>query len=1404
MANDTEGLSEQIRLQREYAKALEDRLKFEKALGLSSSEQSRILSELNKTMDDIEFPSGEADKFDRTLKSTNKTTNNTTSSIREASTSTEKFGDATAKTAKKGKSWTEWLSDQKERILAIGQSLKNAVGSVYNFAKSLFSLVTGASILEGLIEKATSMTINTAFAEAREEVREFAGDLSSGPGKAIMDGFYNLRKQSANLAETGLSLQKVYGRGVEGWAAALKDIKDFAEKLGPALGLMQKEIKESGVNFVMMAKGMGITNEQMAETAKIALQLGKDPLKYAQEFSEMAAKSQKAFGVSAKIMGRGMAELQTSLPHLRREGPKAFAPIVAYAQKLGLELKQVTGTLETFSSVEKGLEAASGLAQMGVYLDPLKLVAESDPAKIMDELTKSFKNAGKAIDLTDRHQRNLVKSILNFDEAQLDTIAGQNKLKKNYQDTQKEAEKAQKAQMTQAQVMQELGKGIKRLIQIMDPGKFTGFFDALTKGFSDGVFMAGPMKKLMWDIKNAMLGVYRTGKEMGIMFVHAFPGVKDMIDGLRRLFNPKLYKEFANSIKNALGGLMKGLEGPEPEKAVQTFLERIRKAFEKWARGTGNFWTNIMPGLKKFSKAAGVIIKEIIKFIAQGVADGMKGLAKIITDGFSKTATNAAGGVASDFGEVFGNIFGPLVGAITESWPIIWDAFKTLMKAVWKKVKPILEGWWEDIKTWWNDTVVPGFKHLFGFSEQGEAKNWGDSIRDAFKEAWEAIEKWWNSGGKEETEKVFEKIKKWFEEDAWPYIKTGLTIAWNKLGEWWEETGKPLVEELWEKIKTEFMNKIEEFDTWLENVPILGGLYKAIKGVVDIIVGAFQTIKGIFTGDGSKILEGLGNVLGGAWDVISGLFSSLSDIVGGVLTGVGKLLAGLGSLIWSALTTAADLAWKGIKKIASIIGDTLADIASSAWEKMKEFGNAIVDGIMAIPDLLLQAFTFLKNAFADGLVAVGTFLFGTLPKAIYDGFKFLGEAIGTGAAKAFLFLTEDVPKFFTETVPKAFSEFVDSAKSFFSDLWNSTKELGGKIVDFFTKDIPEAFSKFVNKMKTFFTEDIPKTFSKVVESTKKFVSDVWEEIKSIPGKLASLGSDIWNSIVEWWENPGFLSKAWNAVKSLGSSLVEGIKNGFNAVYDYFADIVNRIIKNVKEIWGIKSPSSVFAEIGTYLLDGLVSTVKEIPTKISNFFSEAWTNVKEIFNLDKAAELGKQILDGIINGIADLGKQLKEKGKEAWEGFKSIFKPGSPSKEATILGGQITDGLIMGVKDIGNDLYDIMDKAFKEIEVLTVSLTEVLAKRLGNALTAYAEGIVTAGGILDREGVAFAQLTSLGKSFSGGQVQVSHNFPNTKIEVHVTLDSKELGSQLFATDLGVAKKPYYFKNSDTKPPAIAKK
>jgi phage-related protein len=169
-----------------------------------------------------------------------------------------------------------------------------------------------------------------------------------------------------------------------------------------------------------------------------------------------------------------------------------------------------------------------------------------------------------------------------------------------------------------------------------------------------------------------------------------------------------------------------------------------------------------------------------------------------------------------------------------------------------------------------------------------------------------------------------------------------------------------------------------------------------------------------------------------------------------------------------------------------------------------------------------------------------------------------------------------------------------------------------------------------------------------------------------------------------------------AGEDIGKNLIKGLYNGLKAALGLIIEPINDlfwgIVDEVKKLFGIHSPSTVFAEIGKFLIQGLYNGIKLIisnPLKLfkdlwSNIqtvfkdtggwfkdkFASAWTNIKAAFSLDNVKTFFTGIWTGIKNSFGSVSDWFKNTFTDAWTKVKSVFSTG----------GKIYDGIKDGIGD----------------------------------------------------------------------------------------------------------------------------
>lgn len=152
------------------------------------------------------------------------------------------------------------------------------------------------------------------------------------------------------------------------------------------------------------------------------------------------------------------------------------------------------------------------------------------------------------------------------------------------------------------------------------------------------------------------------------------------------------------------------------------------------------------------------------------------------------------------------------------------------------------------------------------------------------------------------------------------------------------------------------------------------------------------------------------------------------------------------------------------------------------------------------------------------------------------------------------------------------------------------------------------------------------------------------------------------------------------------AIAEGAAFAAEAIAWLFSAISNQL-----EDWRKSWSEFDFEKTFMSLYDGLTSVL-----------NKAWTEVKSWPS--KFIDIGGQIVEGFISGLSSVGSKVKDTFGDALTAIKDVFSIRSPSKEMVSIGEYMLDGLQKGLKEmpslfsvITSDSFDTLIEKFKSFD-----------------------------------------------------------------------------------------------------------
>lgn len=220
--------------------------------------------------------------------------------------------------------------------------------------------------------------------------------------------------------------------------------------------------------------------------------------------------------------------------------------------------------------------------------------------------------------------------------------------------------------------------------------------------------------------------------------------------------------------------------------------------------------------------------------------------------------------------------------------------------------------------------------------------------------------------------------------------------------------------------------------------------------------------------------------------------------------------------------------------------------------------------------------------------------------------------------------------------------------------------------------------------------------------------------------IISLGGVDWESLgsklVEFILNINWIQLA-GQLGIIGLELIGGVAAGVIGAMKTIGawlkkHVVDPIVNKVKELFGIHSPSTVMAEIGKMLMQGLYNGIESFVETIKKIFEILWNGIKQI---TVTAWSGiKTVVSGIWNGLKNTAytifNGIKNVISGIWNGIKQIT-------------GTVWSGIKTTASGIWEKLKTSASTIFEGIKTTISNVWDNLKEAIPEAAKAIKEGIM---------------------------------------------------------------------------------
>ena len=145
--------------------------------------------------------------------------------------------------------------------------------------------------------------------------------------------------------------------------------------------------------------------------------------------------------------------------------------------------------------------------------------------------------------------------------------------------------------------------------------------------------------------------------------------------------------------------------------------------------------------------------------------------------------------------------------------------------------------------------------------------------------------------------------------------------------------------------------------------------------------------------------------------------------------------------------------------------------------------------------------------------------------------------------------------------------------------------------------------------------------------------------------------DAWDSVKAYYAE-SIEACGGDVLGGIFCGILEGLKNIGIWLYD---NVLTPFLDGFKEVFGIHSPSTVMAEMGVFLIEGLLQGITNTWGNITSFFSEKWSEIKADMSetWENLKSTCSEKFGNIKDKISEKWSEIKTDASEKWENIKSV-------------------------------------------------------------------------------------------------------------------------------------------------------
>lgn len=420
-----------------------------------------------------------------------------------------------------------------------------------------------------------------------------------------------------------------------------------------------------------------------------------------------------------------------------------------------------------------------------------------------------------------------------------------------------------------------------------------------------------------------------------------------------------------------------------------------------------------------------------------------------------------------------------------------------------------------------------------------------------------------------------------------------------------------------------------------------------IEGATSLVQNAVAVLPSLI----SAAVNALPSLASAAVSIVTTLGQGIMTAIPQLVTAVTGLVTSFGEYLASNSGTLAESAVGMIQTIGDTLMNNFDIFAQVAVDLIQNLASGLAENLPVLIESGLTMLTSVTGSFRENLGLV------------VDAALQMALSLAQGLVTAIPSIIEQVPLIVSniancinDNAPKILETGIQIVITLIGGLIQAIPTLVANIPQIITAivDVIMAFN-WVNLGKNimeFFKNGITSMIESVKGAGKNVLDGITNTVKNLPSNLMNIAKSAMNSLSGTIK--GLASSAVSAMKAVGSgilsalshlpsqmlsigvNLIKGLWNGISNMTGWILNLIGgfakSVISKIKGLFGIHSPSTVFAEIGGYLAEGLGVGWQDEYGTVNDALVESVQGTTDAVSaeIDRATQMAAQGVNGALD------------------------------------------------------------------------------------------------------------------------------------------------------------------------------